>query len=57
MKKLYATFKMQNEQLYGFIDGYTTYHEYDYAVIYVPSKKKIYSIKVTELDITGYKEV
>lgn len=57
MKKLYVSFKIQNENLCGYIDGYTTYHEYDYAVIYVPSKKKIYSIKVTELEIIGYKEV
>lgn len=57
MKKLYATFIMQGERLCGYIDGYTIYHEFDYAVIYVPLKEKIYSIKVTELEIVEYREV
>lgn len=57
MKKLYATFIFQDEKLHGYIDGYTIYHDDDYAVIYVPEKGKIYSIKTIELEVIGYKKV
>lgn len=57
MKKLYASFIFKDERLTGYIDGYTIYRGDDYAVIYVPEKRKIYSIKTNDLYVEGYREV
>lgn len=57
MKKLYASFIFRGERLTGYIDGYTPYMEDDYALIYVPEKRKIYSIKINDLDVEGYRDV
>lgn len=57
MKKLYASFIFRGERLTGYIDGYSIYDTLDYALIFVPEKRVIYSIKIDDLDVEGYREV